>query len=340
MSMDKNKIPGVKFLPAHQQILCSSGTSNLNDIIHQESGIPIGSVFLLREFGGSLQYSTLLLKYFLSQGIHDGHQILHCDPQDANKVLRNLPSFKETTEAPSVRKEEAESEDLLIAWRYKNMQMGPQKSEGPIVFDIKATLSKDSLEGRVSSYMPPESGSESAYVDLLKRIYETLNNPSSQYKFTSNKEDDRPLSVLRVTIFDFGSLLYGSRDSEDLKRFIISLKSLCRNYLIVVGLQIQGDDEDCYESLRDHLDSVVDVVDFEEGSNYKKLFKRFHGMISLGRSVNLHRLNLNSKMHTSYLFKSLRNGFAMELMNLPPDFEAQNPSESTSGKMGCQSLEF
>ncbi|XP_040573262.1 elongator complex protein 4 [Lepeophtheirus salmonis] len=342
MSIDKNKVPGVKVIPAHQQFLISSGTKIINELVHQESGVPVGTIFLVREFGGSLQYSSLLLKYFISQGIHDDHQVFLADPCDAEKTFRTIPSFTDSLPENQVKNEPTESQDLLIAWRYKNLpSKDPPKSSGPITFDVKTSIPKETLEGRTFSFIPPSQGSDSVYISLLKEIYNVLNDPSSPYKFTSSKEDERPISVLRIVINDFGSLLYGSKDSEDLKRFIISLKSLCRNYLCVVGMQIKGRDETLFESIKDHIDSVIDVRAFEEDSAYKKLFKKYHGLMQLERSDNLHRLHLNPKINSVYLFKSLRNGFAMELMSLPPDLDVQNSNESSKNNaLSCQSIDF
>merc|ERR1711953_618384 len=109
-------IPGVNPSIYTNQLLTSSGVPDLDDLIG--GGLAVGSVILLEE-DLSGNYSRLMLKYFLSEGLLHKHPLLVTDSSpDGKLITSSLPMFDSKE---GVDKEaSSESDPMKIAWRYQS----------------------------------------------------------------------------------------------------------------------------------------------------------------------------------------------------------------------------
>lgn len=104
------------------QPLVSTGVPSLDALLG--GGLPVGSIMLVEEdtFG---QYSRLILKYFLAEGVMCGHSMLLASAsEDPSEILKDLPAALEgeddLTAHPTITEEEEENpEPMQIAWRYQ-----------------------------------------------------------------------------------------------------------------------------------------------------------------------------------------------------------------------------
>merc|ERR1711953_206721 len=109
-------IPGVNPSIYTNQLLTSSGVPDLDDLIG--GGLAVGSVILLEE-DLSGNYSRLMLKYFLSEGLLHKHHLLVTDSSpDGKLITSSLPMFdsKEVVD----KEASSESDTMKIAWRYQS----------------------------------------------------------------------------------------------------------------------------------------------------------------------------------------------------------------------------
>ncbi|KAM4720996.1 elongator complex protein 4 isoform 2-T2 [Rhinophrynus dorsalis] len=107
------------------QLLVSSGVPSLDHILG--GGLAVGSLLLIEEDKYNT-YSHLLLKYFLAEGVVNGHEVFVASASDdPTKILQGLPAplndeipkHERTKEAPGSAEDSPEM--MKIAWRYQNM---------------------------------------------------------------------------------------------------------------------------------------------------------------------------------------------------------------------------
>jgi elongator complex protein 4 len=117
------KLPlGSKLSTQNGQLLISSGISSLDEVLG--GGLPVGSLNLVLE-DQFTNYSSYLLKYFLAQGVSNSQPACLIGGED--RFWSNLPGIyhydriQATTPPKEQEPKKEESDDLKIAWRYKNL---------------------------------------------------------------------------------------------------------------------------------------------------------------------------------------------------------------------------
>lgn len=105
------------------QVLISSGLQELDQIFG--GGLAIGSLVCIKEDKLS-QYNRLLLQYFISEGISQGHVVCSVTTNtNEKKFIQELPLnytvYRQNNQNEPDEEEEKErsSNELKIAWRYK-----------------------------------------------------------------------------------------------------------------------------------------------------------------------------------------------------------------------------
>lgn len=122
-------IPGTYPSLYNSQLLVSSGIPDLDTLLG--GGLAVGTVLVISEdFSGN--FSRLMLKYFLAEGVVNQHSLLVTDSSPDAKIITNsLPSFELSKSPGSGNTNESESasdEKMKIAWRYQGQNTTKESS--------------------------------------------------------------------------------------------------------------------------------------------------------------------------------------------------------------------
>jgi elongator complex protein 4 len=110
---------GTKLSTHNGQVLVSTGVSSLDDLFG--GGLPLGSLLIVDEDRGT-GYATLLLQYFISQGLQLSHGILVASADaDPTLLVQQAPGPQEARAASSTAPRASADEDMKIAWRYRKL---------------------------------------------------------------------------------------------------------------------------------------------------------------------------------------------------------------------------
>ncbi|KAJ3493718.1 hypothetical protein NLJ89_g10954 [Agrocybe chaxingu] len=118
--------PGTRISPASNQCLTTStGISSLDDILG--GGVPLSCSLVFAAPDIHSSYGDLVQKYFLAQGLANGHRIclVGQDPESFVKDVMWFPKPQSATPSAGDSEEEekgGESQKVKIAWRYENMK--------------------------------------------------------------------------------------------------------------------------------------------------------------------------------------------------------------------------
>ena len=217
--------PGVKN-NRHPQI--SSGIQSLDDLLG--GGLFLGTITMIKQDRWT-DYSSLILKYFMAQGVVCGHQgmivSLDSDPNlfkdglmglSKSKSGQNNQCLNDSKNTINIRSKpmtrqlgELRNDQMKIAWRYQNLgsvssdfyQNAPVDQLYCSSFDLTTKLDKDKddLLKTVDESVLENQSQEGIFLNLLKLIKSELESLSSIKK-------DSPKSVLRIGIDSFGSSLW------------------------------------------------------------------------------------------------------------------------------------
>ncbi|KAG8193652.1 hypothetical protein JTE90_024015 [Oedothorax gibbosus] len=348
-------IRGTRIATQNAQLLTSTGSSTLDFFIG--GGLAIGTVCLIEEDRFST-YSNVLLKYFLTEGVANGHHLfLSSGEKPSKEILSKLPSIK----VPDVKPEHAQSapmnDDLKIAWRYQSQSStfasGIKASSQNHGYDLSKTLSEEILKTcHISTYDPsdflknPTEVSLNflpySYYHLLERIKDEIDSGGFQ---TSNKA---PANVLRIGICSLGSPLFDTDakcvQDKDLIRFLYLLKAILRKSFAVAMVTVPSyviQNEVLKIRMQQTCDTVIGLESFV-GSDKESnpLFKEFDGLLQV---IKLPVLNtfMYPTLASDLAFKLKRKDFIIERLHLPPDFEDSQPDPNAFGCSGQPSkLDF
>ncbi|KAI3316806.1 PAXNEB-domain-containing protein [Xylariaceae sp. AK1471] len=114
---DTTPIPGVRPSPLDGRPTTSSGTASLDNLLAGHSGIPLGTSLLIGEHG-TTDFAGMLIRYYVAEGLVQGHQIHVLGLHEGWRA--ELPGL--STDAKSSSKSETSSGDKMkIAWRYESL---------------------------------------------------------------------------------------------------------------------------------------------------------------------------------------------------------------------------
>lgn len=147
-------IAGTRPSVRNGQLLVSTGLPALDQLLG--GGLAVGTLLLIEEDKYNI-YSPLLFKYFLAEGIVNGHTLLVASAKEnpAN-ILQELPApllddngKKELEDVHSAKPPEADA-NMKIAWRY---QLQPRMEVGPVLssrfghyYDVSRRIPQELLE--------------------------------------------------------------------------------------------------------------------------------------------------------------------------------------------------
>ncbi|XP_050067743.1 elongator complex protein 4 [Anopheles maculipalpis] len=316
------------------QSVISLGNPSLDHVFG--GGFPIGSIIGIGEDKQG-NYSRVLSKYFLAEGIVNNHPLLVASmEEDPVQLVEKLPKPVEANTA-SESSAEQEPEIMRIAFRYN--QLAPvdseQKSSTALghYFDLTKTIPSTTLLAQDITYwngdeLPESSGGIGSfhnphYASLLSCIH----RKASEQQFNSTSGECTK-SVLRICLNSIGSPSWYDRNfSTDFLRFITLLKTVVRNTLSVCLITVPLHLFHYLDDLHLHK-KVINLFDFsfeleafagqmEELAN--PAFKEYHGLLNITKIAPFNSLASYHPKTRDLAFKLKRSKFVIEKLHLPPD---------------------
>ena len=110
-------IPGLRPSPLDGRPTTSTGTASLDSLMAGHAGFPLGTSLLVQEHG-TTDFANVLLRYYVAEGLVQGHQVHVLGLHEGWKA--ELPGL--ASEARSSGKSESAAGDKMkIAWRYESL---------------------------------------------------------------------------------------------------------------------------------------------------------------------------------------------------------------------------
>ncbi len=174
-------------------------------------GLPVGSVILLvneneHDEDGQVDYTKLLHKYFLSEGVAEGNGVFHasCGHLGSEAFLSALPDFEDADHArdEAAAPAQAKEDNLQIAWRYKQQQQGVSVRDGGGAgrkFNLNKAVSRERMDKvEHHEWTPPESESElEGCGDHYRQLFGRLKEVLSQPKYSSSPQASQIICLLK-----------------------------------------------------------------------------------------------------------------------------------------------
>jgi hypothetical protein len=110
--------PGTRPSPLDGRLTTSTGTRSLDALLAGHSGLALGTSLLVEE-SGTTDFGGSLLKYYVAEGIVQGHTIHVLGMPEA--WGRGLPGLGTGDEDKKAKKKVVDEEKMKIAWRYERL---------------------------------------------------------------------------------------------------------------------------------------------------------------------------------------------------------------------------
>eukprot|EP00088_Acartia_fossae_P000338 TRINITY_DN10130_c0_g1_i8.p1 TRINITY_DN10130_c0_g1~~TRINITY_DN10130_c0_g1_i8.p1 ORF type:complete len:351 (+),score=59.29 TRINITY_DN10130_c0_g1_i8:43-1095(+) len=315
-------IPGCYKSSYTHHILTSTGVPQLDFLIG--GGMPIGTLLVIEEdYAGS--YAKLLTKYFLAEGVYNGHSTCFSTlQQNPRSIIQNLPSLEEKEEKSMEKSATDSKEQLNIAWRYANKtlessDLGGAKGRS---FNLNIPIPSDTLEKADIEAVSIDDQEEKKTTQLLKKFHQTcktkefLINPGTQIKKSN---------LIRLGVLSLGDILWGE-DITSISTFLLAFRALLRNCMgvgiVTLPSSIHEKEGGVNNMISSIGDFVINLTAFDAQENVSPVYKDYHGIIKVKRIASLGVLTPPPhllKDDNELVFKSRRTKFEIEKFHLPPD---------------------
>jgi len=351
------EIPGITPSIYTNHLLASCGVPDLDILLG--GGLAVGTVMVLEE-DLSGNYSKLLLKYFLSEGLVHNHSLFVTNSSlDGKSIVQHLPSFetKDSDEESASDDSKTEDDKMKIAWRYQN-QSNTKESKNNFIpkshtFNLLKTVPNEVLDKSDVSVFDLEDnidGEKSTwkgtlYCKLLKEIQSKVTESGFLIDPTT-KPDYK--NILRIGVQSLGSLLWGDlkNSSKNLCTFLISLRAIMRSCFGVAAITIPTsllNAPGIREKLLICSDYVVQLESFEGDEIVNQVYKDYHGLLYVNKIPCLGALappNHLIQDPSQLVFKSKRTKFVIEKFHLPPDLSDNMARDQKDKSVKAKGLDF
>jgi len=346
------EIPGVSPSIYTNHLLASSGVPDLDTLLG--GGLAVGTVTVLEE-DLSGNYSKLLLKYFLSEGLVHNHSLYVTNSGlDGKLITQNLPSFDfKVSEEETAKTSVTEEDKMKIAWRYQNQSYTKENKNNSVfnshTFNLLKTVPCEVLDRSDINVFDLEdslddenfSWKSTNYCKLLRDIHNKVKN--SGFFIDPNAKPEHK-NILRIGAQSLGSLLWGDLkdSSRNLCTFLVSLRAIMRSCFGVAVITIPSNILNI-PGIREKIlicsDYVVQLGSFEGDEIVNQVYKDYHGLLYVNKIPCLGALappNHLIQDPSQLVFKSKRTKFVIEKFHLPPDLSenvARDQKDKTVSKV-------
>ncbi|XP_075817766.1 elongator complex protein 4 isoform X2 [Microtus pennsylvanicus] len=297
-------IAGTRPSVRNGQLLVSTGLPALDQLLG--GGLAVGTVLLIEEDKCNI-YSPLLFKYFLAEGIVNGHTVLVAS-------AREKPADILQQAGPVSSSRFGHYYD--ISKRIPPEMLGSSKWHG---FFLTEHITSD-LKGESCSL-------SRGYMKLLQFIQNIIYTEG----FDGSNPQKKQKNILRIGIQNLGSPLWGDDicctencdNNHSLTKFLYVLRGLLRTSLSVCIITMPThliQNEAIITRVRNLSDTAVGLESFigsERETN--PLYKDYHGLIYIRKIPRLNNLTCDESDVKDLAFKLKRKLFSIERLHLPPD---------------------
>jgi elongator complex protein 4 len=110
--------PGIRPSPLDGRLTTSTGTRSLDALLAGHSGLVLGTSLLVEE-SGTTDFGGSLLKYYVAEGVVQGHTIHVLGVPEA--WGRELPGLGTGDDDKKGKKKVVDEDKMKIAWRYERL---------------------------------------------------------------------------------------------------------------------------------------------------------------------------------------------------------------------------
>jgi len=350
------EIPGVSPSIYTNHLLASSGVPDLDVLLG--GGLAIGTVLVLEE-DLSGNYSKLLLKYFLAEGLVHNHSLLVTNSGvDGKPIVQNLPSFDIKSSVEDESASTTEDDKMKIAWRYQNQNstknFNSSVSNGH-TFNLLKTVPNEviekcdikvcDLEDLLDIEADERVWKNTAYCKLIQDIHEKVKSGGFLIDPAVKAEYK---NILRIGGQSLGSLLWGDLQysSRNMCTFLLSLRAIMRSCFGVAVITIPSNVlnvSDTREKVLACSDYVVQLESFEGEGVVNQVYKDYHGLLYINKIPCLGALappNHLIQDPSQLVFKSKRTKFVIEKFHLPPDLSENVARDQKDKSIKSKDLDF
>ncbi|CAK7308870.1 Elongator complex protein 4 [Vulpes lagopus] len=340
-------IAGTRPSVRNGQLLVSTGLPALDQLLG--GGLAVGTVLLIEEDKYNI-YSSLLFKYFLAEGVINGHTLLVASAkEDPADILQELPApllddncKKDFDEDVCNHKTPESNIKMKIAWRY---QLLPKMEPGPVsssrfghYYDLSKRMPQELIEASIwHGFFFPEKLSPTLNIEPCSlthgyiKLLQFIQNVIYEEGFDGSNPQKKQKNILRIGIQNLGSPLWGDDicctencdNSHSLTKFLYVLRGLLRTSLSACIITMPThliQNKAIIARVTNLSDTVVGLESFigsERETN--PLYKDYHGLIHIRQIPRLNNLIYDVSDVKDLAFKLKRKLFTIERLHLPPD---------------------
>ncbi|XP_026747020.1 elongator complex protein 4 [Trichoplusia ni] len=323
--------------------IISSGIPSLDYVIG--GGLPAGSIFAVEE-DVLANYSRILLKYFLAEGVACKHDLFIAsadeNPEDISKELPLPTTIPQDDDlAPTA----AGIDKMKIAWRYEGLSQ-VESSFGSTTnfghhFDLSKHIEADTIKNCNINYckLEMEKGGANGFKNTLyHKLLTSIQELISKEEYQSNVKTTS--NILRIGIHSLGSPTWMAMDcdddasgtfGQDLIKFMYCLRVIVRDTNAVVFVTIPAhlfDDDHIMKRLLYSVDNAVRIESFAGSSRETNpVYKDYHGLFHITKLSAIYSLVPFVPPSLDMAFKLKRKKFVIEKLHLPPELEETKERE-------------
>jgi len=349
-------IPGTYPSLYTSHLLVSSGVPDLDTLLG--GGLAVGTVLVISEdYSGN--FSRLMLKYFLAEGVVHQHSLLVTDSSpDAKIITNNLPSFELNKSQENPSQVESESDEKMkIAWRYQGQNTTKESSNNinanasAHTFNLLKTVSNEVIEKCDKKVCEVDASNEdgswrnSAYARAIKDLESKVKDGGFVIDPTGAAQHK---NILRIGFQSLGLSLWGdlTQREKHLPKFLYCLRSVLRSCFGVAVVTIPSSILSL-EHFRDSVlllsDYCVSLESFEGDEKVNEVYKDYHGLLNIQKIQSLGNLGPPNQLiqdPSQLVFKSKRTKFVIEKFHLPPDLSETVSRDNKDKTMKKSDIDF
>ncbi|KAI0198050.1 Elongator complex protein 4 [Astrocystis sublimbata] len=356
-------VPGLRPSPLDGRPTTSSGTASLDDLLAGHSGIPMGTSLLIGEHG-TTDFAGMLLRYYVAEGLVQGHQIHALGLQEGWQA--ELPGLS-TDSKSSSKSESSPGDKMKIAWRYESLGSagaardreaqrvrGASNAGSATTFCHSFDLTKRLLAGDVKGQI----GFHQSMTFPIPRSKPTSPFHLFIQDLSSKLANSPPSYVHRVIVPNLLSpTMYSSLSSQpqEVLQFLHSLRALLRQYpkmltaIITLPLSLYPRTTGLTRWIELLCDGVLEFIPLQSTTIHKpppsskgegKDDEKVQGLVKVHSLPIFHEKGggSHSTLDDQSFILSRSKGLIIKPFYLPPaDSEENEPKAGDSGK---SSMEF
>ncbi|XP_059060241.1 elongator complex protein 4 [Achroia grisella] len=322
-----------------------NGTKLKNNLPFVSSGIPSLDYVIEEDILGN--YSRVLTKYFLAEGVTCKHGLLVVSAdENPTEIVHELPQPCTASSDDEIHTASRGVDKMKIAWRYEGLSQvessfGSNTNFGHH-FDLSKHIDADTIKNSNIRYCDPNIDKHditgfqnNLYSNLINVIKDTISQEEYQQRAKQNK------NMLRISIQSLGSPIWmamdcdetgvGMRYGHDLIKFIYCLRVLLRDTNAVAFVTLPShlfDDDNIMKRILYTVHNAVKIESFAGSSRETNpLYKDYHGLFHITKLSTPFSLVPFIPPSLDLAFKLKRKKFLIEKLHLPPELQESSERE-------------